>query len=516
VSAQSDLQLIQNIITRLDANPVARFSYTPDAFDNDIIEGVDVFDVNAAQNVPNADKTDYNPAVTNKGVRAQGASIPRMGWNHYVGRLSYNLNKFLQKFRSFLGLYRASLAHNAAEYDSSAAYKTGDVCYTVETVDNVKVYTWYRRKSVTPETISNIPPAVVLHWEEMQSKTSSSALLPFSAPGYRHKFTVADLTDSAFNVNYYYPVVTESFDYDPNQNGIPARVLIEAFTQGVPPFTTNEIRADVAVLSKFTGFGNSSKDIVFDQEYVRLSDGAIQPVDKSPIGYTKLPKGKQAVVWLKGGQKYALWNSFGADFTLYTAEWTNGLDDGIAPVYGTRPFNVKPATILAKLETPDAISPGEAPNLQQVAGALPLPVYLEGGETLRSLRRPGTYIATTFEIGNSLSDLPPQAPQPGVCDIVVKGDMEGLVMTVQQVIPRALGTEYTRVLMGEVVVIDWYKSKSPTGLDILGVKGLWALRIEGDGDLYVYYGAQDGPPPLFIDYNPDSPDFGCLIWEVDS
>jgi hypothetical protein len=97
---------------------------------------------------------------------------------------------------------------------------------------------------------------------------------------------------------------------------------------------------------------------------VRLSDGAIQPASQNPIGYTKLPKGKQAVVWLKGGQKYALWNSFGADFTLHQTAWTNGLDDGIAPIYNSRPFDIKPATVLAKLETPDAANPNEAPNLQ--------------------------------------------------------------------------------------------------------------------------------------------------------
>lgn len=149
MSAQSDLQLIQNIVAELNANPVARFAYTQNAFDNDLIDGVDVFDVNAEQNVPKADKTDYNQTMLNKGVRAQGASIPRMGFNHYIGRLSFNLNKLVQKFLAFFGVFRAALAHNAAEYDNSAAYKTGDVCYTVETVENVTVYTWYRRKSMT-------------------------------------------------------------------------------------------------------------------------------------------------------------------------------------------------------------------------------------------------------------------------------------------------------------------------------------------------------------------------------
>jgi hypothetical protein len=60
MSTQNDLQLIQNIVTELNSNRVARFAYTQDAFDNDIVDGVDVFDVNAGQNIPKADKTDYN------------------------------------------------------------------------------------------------------------------------------------------------------------------------------------------------------------------------------------------------------------------------------------------------------------------------------------------------------------------------------------------------------------------------------------------------------------------------
>jgi hypothetical protein len=516
MSSQSDIQLIRNIAARLDAAKPANFSYTEEAFDNDDIEGVENFDINAPQNIPLESLTEYDEFLLQKGVRAQGASIPRMAWNHFIGRFSFNIRKLTRKFLELLDVFSSALAHNASEYDGSAKYKTGDTCYTIETRNGLKVYTWYNRISASPPVIQGIPPNVSLHWASMQESTSFDSDFPYSAPGYRHKFSVADLTGSAFDVNYYYPCVTDSFVAESDKKDIPARVLIEAYTQGIPPFSTSEIRADMAVLAKFTGYGNSSKDILLDQEYIRLSDGVIQPSDRSPIGYTKLPKGKQVVIWLKGGQKYALWSSFGADFTLHSTAWTNGLDDGIAPVYNTRPFAIEPATVRARLETPDASDPGEAPNFGQVIGSLPLPVYLEGGETLRSLRRPGTYVAATPEIGNSLSDLPSQIPQPGVCDIVVKGDAEGLVITVQQIMPRISGVEYTRVLMGNVVVVDWYKSKSPTGLDILGVEGLWAFRVEDDGHLHLYYGEQDEPPPLHIDFDPASPTYGHLIWEVNS
>jgi hypothetical protein len=513
MSFQSDLQLIEGVVSRLDAAKPANFAYTEDAFENDEIEGVENFDIDAGQNIPLHTRTEYADFLLSQGARAQGASIPRMAWNHFIGRFSYNLRKLTRKVLEFAGIFSSALAHNACEYDGAARYRNGDTCYAIETIGGLKTYTWYNRVSASPPVIQNVPPTVSQHWAPMQEKTSFDSIFPFSASGYKHKFSIADLTGGGFSAEHYYPVVTDSFDAGLDAREIPARVLIEAFTRGMPPSATAEIRADIAVLSKFTGFGASSKDVLLDQEYIRLSDGAALPANQSPIGYTKLPRGKQAAVWLKGGQKYALWNSFGADFELHAAEWTNGLDEAIAPVSGARPLGVKPATILAKLETPEAVKPNEAPNLRQVTGALPLPVRLSGGETLRSLRKPGTYIAPTDKIGNSLSDIPPAAAEPGVCDIVVKGDTGGLLMTVQQIIPRATGIEYTRVLMGETVVIDWYKSKSPTGMDVTGVEGLWALKIE-DGDLYVYYAESDAPPPLFIDYDPDSPDFGHLFWGV--
>jgi len=167
MSTQSDIQLIQSILDGLDRNPVARFSYTQEAFDQDDVDGVELFNHAAEQNIPKATKTDYNSTILDKGVRTQGASISRMGWNHYIGRLSYNINKTVQKLLTFLGVYKANLAHNANEYDSSAPYKKGDICFDTEEINGVKVYTWYQRISTSPEVISNIPPTVTLHWTRM-------------------------------------------------------------------------------------------------------------------------------------------------------------------------------------------------------------------------------------------------------------------------------------------------------------------------------------------------------------
>jgi hypothetical protein len=349
MSAQSDLFLIQKIIDGLDKNPVARMAYTQAAFDSDIVDGVDAFDRNAEQNVPKADRTDYNPTVPDKGVRTQGASIPRNGWNHYIGRLSYNSNKLVQKLLKLVGLYGASMAHNACEYDGAAKYRAGDICYTVQTIDSVRVYAWHQRTSLSPETIQGIHPAIAQHWEPVQETSGLDSRLPLQATGYRHKFTVVDLSGEVYDGGLYYPCVAGSFASGIDDDTVPLQVLFEAFTE------TPDFSASLAVLSKFSGFIASSKDVVFDCSYMRLSDGALFSSASSPIGYSKLAEERKAVVWLKGGQKYALWNSFGAPFYL----------EGGAPEPG-RIFDIAPATVQARLKTPAAAALDEAPNLGQV------------------------------------------------------------------------------------------------------------------------------------------------------
>jgi hypothetical protein len=168
MATQSDLNVLQTIIDGLKRNPAARFSYTQEAFDADIVDGVQNFDKDAEQNIPAVDQICYNPTVINKGVRTQGASIPRMAWNHFIGRVSYNLNKLVQKSSDFIRFFRASLAHNAAEYDGSAQYRHGDMCYIVWLENNRLVCAWYSRISTSPVTIQGIPPTVEPHWRQVQ------------------------------------------------------------------------------------------------------------------------------------------------------------------------------------------------------------------------------------------------------------------------------------------------------------------------------------------------------------
>jgi hypothetical protein len=508
MSAHDDLQLIESIIDGLDKNPVARFSYTQEAFDSDDADGVDVFDMSAAQNIPKATHTDYNSVVLEKGVRAQGASIPRMGWNHYVGRLSYNLNKLVQKFLAFCGVYRTSLAHNANEYDSAAKYRHGDICYVVEIVDSVRTYAWYQRKSSSPESIANIPPSVTLHWEEMQSKTSSSALLPFSASGYRHKFTIADLTGAVYDTAKWYPVTTEPQDFeakpgDPSKTEAP-QVLIEIFCNGQVAGRTGPHRAELAVLSKFTGFADSSTDILLNNSFVDETNGSARPLTESPVGYSKLAAGRQAVIWLRGGTKYALWNGFGSDFTLHTAPYANGYDSPI-DVSGIRVFDIAPGTFKARIKSTEATEPDDAVVKAQVDGALSMPKTLGAGAQLNSVRAPGSYVVTDVSIADSIQQTPIE--NPGTFELVVKGDREGLSVTVQQFTARETGKEYTRVLTGGTVLVPWYLSGSPDGLEVVGFNGLFVFDVDEDtGNLLAYYDGKDEPS-----FRIDS-QTGHLIW----
>jgi hypothetical protein len=177
VATQQDLAVLQKTAEKLDENPLARFAYTEAALDNEIVDGVEEFDFFADQNVPTKDHTDYDPVVLDKGIRAQGASAPRSGYNHFFGRTSFNLNLLIRKFRRFFAVLRRALAHNANEYDPQAEYAHGDICYTVETNEDSYRYTWYIRVSSSPLYLVDVPPTTSpADWAPMDETTMANLL----------------------------------------------------------------------------------------------------------------------------------------------------------------------------------------------------------------------------------------------------------------------------------------------------------------------------------------------------
>jgi hypothetical protein len=435
MSNQNDLKLISRIIKKLDENKVSRFAYTDAAFEENNIEGTEIFDVSSSNNIPLA--TDMAEKLLDTGMRAQGASIKRESWNHFIGRMSYNINKLVQKVSQFFNLTAKAWAHNAFEYDPQADYATGDICYLVETVKNVRVYTYYQRVSTDYTTIQDIPPTSTHHWTPMQNKTSVFSLLPFSAPGYQHKYTIVDLEDE----NVWHKVSIEL-------NAI--QVLIEAYCDN----------ADLIILN--TG----KTDIVIDDTNPTIRQ----------IGFSR--EGNQVVLWLRGGKSYALWNSYGEDFVI-----------GIPTNECKHELNL--GTVHAKLKTPDAINYDEAPNLGQVAGALPLPRTLSAGSQIISVRTPGSYVVSSPSIANTISGVP--IPNPGPFTLTV----EGIGVTTQKFVQHSTGKIFIQTIMDSTVVVPWYllASKADTGVMI---KGLYKFNIDMRGHLMLSYLEETDMPEFEI------------------
>lgn len=107
----TDLSDLKELSDGVVANKVSRFAYTQTAYDENDVDGVIEYDVSQAQNIPVGIPTvmKVNSTVVDKGYRARGSSITRMLLNHFLGRLSYNLNKVNDWFNSLLASLSASL-----------------------------------------------------------------------------------------------------------------------------------------------------------------------------------------------------------------------------------------------------------------------------------------------------------------------------------------------------------------------------------------------------------------------
>lgn len=99
-----DLSAIKAVEDTIIANKVAKFAYTDEAYNKNDANGVTEYNVNKAQNIPTADPSvlKVNNTVLSKGYRAQASSITRMLMNHFLGRLSYNVNKVNDGFSNLV------------------------------------------------------------------------------------------------------------------------------------------------------------------------------------------------------------------------------------------------------------------------------------------------------------------------------------------------------------------------------------------------------------------------------
>jgi len=147
-------QDMQTIVDGLDNNRVANFSYTDNAFNNNDVDGVAGFSTSVENNIPDAANTELNQTILNRGAREQVSSIPRGALNHFWGRTSYNLNKLVQVVKRFFRYIAKIFAHNCFEYDASAKYLNGDVCYVIHD----DVISIFKRVGTNPTEIQGISP----------------------------------------------------------------------------------------------------------------------------------------------------------------------------------------------------------------------------------------------------------------------------------------------------------------------------------------------------------------------
>ena len=118
-----DIDSIKEIEDGLTSNKVAQFAYTQSAYNDNDADGVESYDYSQENNIPvaNASILKVNDTVLNKGWRSQASSITRMLMNHFLGRVSYNLNKLNDNFSSLLASLKSYIgqANGIASLDEN-------------------------------------------------------------------------------------------------------------------------------------------------------------------------------------------------------------------------------------------------------------------------------------------------------------------------------------------------------------------------------------------------------------
>ena len=119
----SDLNGIKTVSDTLTNNKVSRFAYTQEAYTANHANGTASYDPNQDNNIPlgTASNMKVNQTVIELGWRARASSITRMLMNHFLGRISYNLNKANDMINELLTKLIASLgtADGIATLDSN-------------------------------------------------------------------------------------------------------------------------------------------------------------------------------------------------------------------------------------------------------------------------------------------------------------------------------------------------------------------------------------------------------------
>ena len=178
-----DVSAIKTIQDGLVKNKVARFSYTQNAYDANTVNGVNEYNVNNEQNIPNgtASIMKVNSTVLDKGYRAQASSITRMLMNHFLGRISYNLNKINDNMQSLLNTlitkFPTSLPANGGNADSATiANKVANPL-----TFGSKTYNGSSAQTITASDLGLLPPDLTKA-KEITLVDSASTILTITVP----------------------------------------------------------------------------------------------------------------------------------------------------------------------------------------------------------------------------------------------------------------------------------------------------------------------------------------------
>ena len=151
MSLVSELTTIkEDISDGVVANKVSRFAYKQQAYDDNDADGTDNYDVNQDNNIPLGTPTvmKVNQTIVDLGWRARASSITRMLMNHFLGRVSYNLNKandminsILSNFISYMGQADgiATLDNNGKVPDTQLKVAVANGIATLDTNAKVNV-----------------------------------------------------------------------------------------------------------------------------------------------------------------------------------------------------------------------------------------------------------------------------------------------------------------------------------------------------------------------------------------
>ena len=108
-----DLTVLQTKEQALSDNKVSRFAYTQEAYANNNVAGVSDYVWSRGMNVPQGtpEMMKVSQTVVDKGWRTQAdfLILTRMLMNHFLGRISYNLNKLHDNILSLITTIKNSI-----------------------------------------------------------------------------------------------------------------------------------------------------------------------------------------------------------------------------------------------------------------------------------------------------------------------------------------------------------------------------------------------------------------------